>query len=59
MATQLYQPTQQDQATTRRWIGVMIWSKIINTQIVGPFRMLDGVKMCGEFYVNSKETTNY
>ena len=32
--------------------GVMIWVGIINNQIVGPFRVPDGVKMCAELYVD-------
>lgn len=31
--------------------GVMIWAGIINNQIVGPFRVPDGVKMNAESYV--------
>ena len=33
--------------------GVMIWAGIINNQIVGPFRVPDGVKMCPESYVST------
>ena len=32
--------------------GVMIWAGIINNQIVGPFRVPDGVKMCAKSYVD-------
>ena len=32
--------------------SVMIWVEIINNQIVGPFRVPDGVKMCAESYVD-------
>ena len=32
--------------------GAMIWVGIINNQIVGPFRVLDGVKMCAKSYVD-------
>ena len=32
--------------------GVMIWVGIINNQIVGPFRVPDGVKMCAKSYVD-------
>ena len=31
--------------------GVMIWAGIINDQIVGPFRVPDGVKMKAQSYV--------
>ena len=30
--------------------GVMIWAGIINNQIVGPFRVPDGVTMCAKSY---------
>ena len=32
--------------------NVMIWVEIIDNQIVGPFRVPDGVKMCAESYVD-------
>ena len=32
--------------------GVMIWAGIINNQIVGPFCVPDGVKMCAKSYVD-------
>ena len=32
--------------------GVMIWAGIIYNQIVGPFRVPDGVKMCAKSYVD-------
>ena len=32
--------------------GVMIWVGIINNQIVGPFRVPNGVKMCAKSYVD-------
>ena len=32
--------------------GVMIWAGIINNQIVGPFRVPDGVMMCAKSYVD-------
>ena len=32
--------------------GVMIWAGIINNQIVGPFRVPDGITMCAKSYVN-------
>ena len=32
--------------------GVMIWAGIINNQIVGPFRVPDGVTMCAKSYVD-------
>ena len=32
--------------------GVMIWAGIINNQIVGLFRVPDGVKMCAKSYVD-------
>ena len=31
--------------------GVMIWAGIINNQIVGPFRVPDGVTMCAKSYI--------
>ena len=33
----------------------MIWAGIINNQIVGPFRVPDGVKMCAKSYVDLKK----
>ena len=36
----------------KRGGSVMIWVEIINNQIVGPFRVPDGVKMCAESYVD-------
>ena len=32
--------------------GVMTWAGIINNEIVGPFRVPDGVKMCTKSYVD-------
>ena len=32
--------------------GVMIWAGIINNQIVDPFRVPNGVKMCAKSYVD-------
>jgi transposase len=35
--------------------GVMIWAGIINSELVGPFRVKDGVKMNSEAYCNFLE----
>ena len=39
--------------------GVMIWAGIINNQIVGPFRVLDGVTMFAKSYVDFLRKTSF
>ena len=47
----VYNPTEQDQAVTRRRKCHDLGG-IIDNQIVGPFRVCDWVMMCAESYVN-------
>ena len=39
--------------------GIMIWAGIINNQIVGTFRVPDGVKMCAKSYVDFLKKTYF
>lgn len=40
-----------------RWWGIMIWAGIINNEVVGPFRVEQGVKINSENYCQFLKST--